>query len=750
KRLLSTNRLATLTGPGGIGKTRLAIHVGAEIAGEFRDGVWLVELAALTDPALVPQAVASVLHVREQPGRPLAAALSDYLQDRDLLLLLDNCEHLSGACAHLTDLLLRACPRLRILTTSQEPLRIAGEFIWRVQPLPLPDLRRLPPLEHLAQTEAVQLFCDRAAAVRAGFTLTEQNARWVAQICHLLDGIPLAIQLAAARANVLSVEQISARLEDALGLLTRGSSTILPRHQTLRGAMDWSYDLLLPPERKLLRRLSVFAGGFTLEAAEAICAGDGIESGHVLELLTQLVERSLVMADIQGPTARYRPLETLRQYAREKLREAWEDEATRSGHRDWFLNLALHAEPGLRGSDERWFDLLEAEHDNLRAALEFSLLAGACEKGLRLAAALRLFWQVRGYWTEGRQWLEMLLAAGSGTPPAVRAKALNAAGQFAQQQGDYERAKALSGESLDLYRTLRDSQGMAAALNVLGNVMLEQGDFRGARPLHEESLTYAREVGDPHLMASSLVNLANIADHEGEFDRAGALGTESLTVFRQTGDKRGIAAALHLLGIVAGDQGDFVAAQARFEESLAQRQELGDKRGIAASLSALGRIAGEQGDHASARAYYEQGLAIRRELGDRRGIAAALYSLGVIAWQQREPLRAAALIEESLVMRNAQGNLSGVAECLEGLARVTPDPQRTVQLLGAAEARREAIGTPLPPAERLEHERTVLDARRVLGESAFTSAWNQGRTLPMEQLIQYARYLGGSISLREH
>jgi len=749
RRVLSTNRLATLTGPGGIGKTRLAIQVGTEIAPEFSHGVCLVELAPFTDPSQVAQAIASDLHVREQPGRSLAAALSDYLEDRGLLLILDNCEHLASACAHLIDLLLRACPRLRVLTTSQEPLGIAGEIIWRVPPLPLPDLRRLPPLERLKKTEAVHLFCVRADAARPGFVLTDQNARWVAHICHLLDGIPLAIELAAARVTVLSVEQIDTRLEDALRLLTGGSRTILPRHQTLRATMDWSHNQLLPPQRLLLRRLSVFAGGLTLDAAEAICAGDGVESSDVLELLMQLVERSLVMADTQGPAARYRLLETLRQYAREKLREAGEEESARTKHRGWFLTLALHVEPALMGSDERWFDRLEAEHDNFRAALEASFQAGAREEGLRLAAALRPFWQVRGYWTAGRQWLEMLLADGAGTSPPVRAKALNAAGQLAQQQGDFVCAKAQSEESLELYRTLKDTQGIAAALNVLGNVMLEQGDLRGARELHEESLTYAKEAGDPHLVASSLVNLANIADHEGNFDRAIALGEESLAVFRRSGEKRGIAAALHMLGVVAGDRGDLVSARTRFEESLTLRQELGDRRGIAASLTALGRVAGEQGDYASAGTYYDEGLAIRRELGDRRGIAAALYNLGVNASRQEDLPRAAALMEESLVLRHAQGNLSGVAECLEALARITQDPQRTARLLGAAEARREAIGTSLPPAERVEHDRTALAARRALGDDAFASAWNQGRTLPTEQLIQYTHFFGAGRGLPE-
>ncbi|MGH8631458.1 MAG: ATP-binding protein, partial [Burkholderiales bacterium] len=494
------------------------------------------------------------------------------------------------------------------------------------------------------------------------------------------------------------------------------------------------------PERQLLRRLSVFAGGFSLEAAEAICSGDGIEAGDVLALVSELVERSLVMADIHGPSARYRLLETVRQYASEKLIGTRGGETVRARHLDWFLSLALHAEPMLTVSDERSFDRLEAEHDNIRAALDTSLLAGTPEKGLRLAAALRRFWQVRGYWTEGRQRLEMLLRAGAGVHDAVRAKAMNAAAQLAQHQGDYGRARALAEESLALFRALRDPSGVASALNVLGNVRYEQGDYQVARRLHDESLASAREAGDTPMAAASLLNLGVIADHEGEYARAEAVCQESLGLFRQVDDRRGIAAALNALGVVAADQGDYTTARIRHEESLAIRRGLGDRRGIAGSLSSLGMVAVPQGDFASARRYFEENLAIRRELGDRHGIGTALRSLGLLAWREGDSAQATALLEESLTLRKAQGSRLGVAECLEALAQiaVAADPTKAGRLLAAASTLRHAIGAPLPSSDLASYERTVAAARLSLGTSVFQATWEEGRTMTLDQAVQHA------------
>src|SRR5713226_5481995 len=370
KQLLSSTALLTLTGSGGCGKTRLALQVAADLLEEYADGVWLVELAPLADPALVPQTVASALGVRDAPGRPLTATLTDYLRSKSLLLVLDNCEHLLEAGAQLADALLRSCPRLRLLASSREGLGIGGEQTYRVPSLSLPDARHLPPLERLRDFEAVQLFADRARLSQATFAVTQANALSVAQVCQRLDGIPLAIELAAARVKALSVEKLNERLDDMFRLLTGGSRTALPRQQTLRALIDWSYDLLSPSEGALLRRLSVFAGGWTLEAAEAVCAGEGVEEWEVLDLLTSLVEKSLVLYEERGGEGRYRLLETVRQYARDRLLEAGEAEAVRGRHLGFVLRLAEEAEPKLSGPEQVvWLDRLEAEHDNLRAAL---------------------------------------------------------------------------------------------------------------------------------------------------------------------------------------------------------------------------------------------------------------------------------------------------------------------------------------------------------------------------------------------
>ncbi len=423
KRLLPTARLLTLTGTGGAGKTRLALHVAADVLEEFPNGVWLVELAALSDPALVPHTIASALRIREASGSPMLATLLDYLQYKKLLLMLDNCEHLIEACAHLAEAMLRACPDLRILATSREPLGVPGELAWRVPSLSLPEPGWLPSPETLMKYGAVRLFIERAAVGQPTFTLTPQNSVPVATVVQRLDGIPLAIELAAARVQGLSVEQIARRLDDLFRLLTRGSRTSPPRHQTLQGVLDWSYHLLSEAEQMVLRRLAVFAGGWTLEAAEEVCGG-GVEF-DVLDLLTQLVFKSLVLMDERGGEVRYRFLETVRQYSWNKLSSSGEIAKLRERHRDSSLRLVERAEVELQGPNQRmWLERLETEHDNLRAALEWSLTeGGGAEPGLRLAGCLWRFWHERGYWSEGRRWLEAALERSS-TSTASRAKAL--------------------------------------------------------------------------------------------------------------------------------------------------------------------------------------------------------------------------------------------------------------------------------------------------------------------------------------
>jgi len=738
RQLLTRHRLVTLTGIGGCGKTRLALQVAAEHAESFQHGVWLIDLYSITTGDLILPTVVTTLQVREQPGRTLEATLVDFLREKQLLLILDNCEHLLDACAGVAHTLLRHAPKLRILATSREPLRIQGEQRYDVPPLELPDLTAVPSSAQLTASEAVQLFVERAVLGQHRFALTDRNAQAVAQIVARLDGIPLAIELAAAKVKLLSTAQIAERLHDRFGLLAGGSHTALGRQQTLRAMMDWSYELLLESERTLLRRLSVFAGGFTLEAAEAIVPGAEVGRQDVLDFLSRLVDKSLVVADAMRGGRRYRLLDTVREYAKERLMAAGEAGLFHNAHRDWFLALAQQAEPSPDEPNEVWLDRFEADHDNLRAAIEYSMATNDAEVALRLGTALWRFWHVRGHWTEGRQRLEAALSVATRAPPDLRAKALHAAGMLARRQGDYERATALSEESLNLQKTLGDAHGIATSLTTLGNIAYVQANYTSAWELHEESLRYGREAENKHAIAASLHNLALVADHLGDYQRATTLCRESLEVFRQAGDKQGCASALHLLGVLASDQADYAAARAFAEESLAIHRELGDKMGVAAALGNLGLIARENGDYETARAFYEESLSIRRELGEKLGIAAVLSGLGVVAFRQTELARASAYFKESLAMRKTLGDKAGIAESLEGLAMVGADRFRAVMILAAAASLRGAIRVSRSAADQENYTRYLTDLRSALGEEHFAAAWSKGEILTTEQAIEYA------------
>ncbi|MGQ0669700.1 MAG: protein kinase domain-containing protein [Actinomycetota bacterium] len=602
KELLDTTRLLTLTGAGGCGKTRLALRVASEILEDHRDGVWMVKLAALGDPALVPQAIASAIGLTEEPGRPLTETLGDILRSKETLIVLDNCEHLIDACAKLAEELLQACPHLRLLATSREPLGIQGETARRVPSLSFPHPERPPSLPDLARSEGVRLFVDRARAARPDFRLTEDNAPSVVQLCHRLDGLPLAIELAAARVRALTVEQVVARLDDRFRLLTGGSRTALPRQQTLQATMDWSYELLSGRSKALFRRLSVFAGGFALEAVEAVCGGLGLEDASILDHLARLVDRSLVLLEERGGQARYRLLETVRQYGRDKLLAAGEVATVRDRHFAWCLALAERAEPELEGPEQgTWLDALEANHGNFRAALEWSTAGGGDrEAGLRLAGALGGFWLVRGYLSEGLRWLEAALAHGAGAAPDQRAKVLMAAANLTQDLGDYGAARFFGQQGLAVYREVSDRRGMARALNALGNTADMAGDHAAARSLYEEALAIWSELGDKHGLARALNNLGNAAWGLKEFATARSLYEEALALYRDVGDVRGASIALSNLGDLAWERGDHAAARSLYEESLVIRRELGNKRGIAWCLKGLAAVAVNLGRAAEA------------------------------------------------------------------------------------------------------------------------------------------------------
>jgi predicted ATPase len=636
------------------------------------------------------------------------AGLIQYLQGRQLLLVLDNCEHLLDACAELVDALLHACPGLRILATSREGLDVAGELTFRVPPLSRPTLGLPASPDQIIEYEAVQLFVERAQAHRPNFGLTERNLEAVHSICSRLDGLPLAIELAASRIRSLSVEDIDSRLDQRFQLLTGGPRTALPRHRTLRAALDWSYELLSPPEQVLLRRLSVFAGGWTLEAAEVSCAGDPIGHWEVPGALSKLVGKSLVELDEREDGARYWLLETMRRYGYEKLMETGETVQMHEKHLAWCLNLAKEGAPALLGPDQvSWLNRLTAEQDNLRAALSWSTAVetqrgSGPAAGLRLAGALWRFWWMRGFPHEGRRRLDLTLATGGAAPAFLRARALIGAGVLAADQGDYTRARALHEESLTIWRSLGDPSSAAEALNNLGSVVQQQGDYGAARLLHEESLALWRAQGEVRGIARALNQLACIArDDQGDYRLAGALLEESLALRRSQRNGRGIAIALNNLGLVACYQGDYARARGLLEGSLTLRQSQGDTRGIANSLGNLGRVAVGLGDYVAGRSLYQRSLALRCDQGDRRGIV----------------------------------------ECLEGLAMtacLNQEPLCATRLLGAAEALREAIGfRRLQPIHETPDE-TIGAIMKKLGEAAFAAAWNEGRTMGLERAVDLA------------
>jgi len=624
-------RLLTLTGPGGTGKTRVAFQVAAELLDRFTDGVAFVNLALISDPGLVVATIAQTLEVKEMGSQLLLERLKDYLRAQHLLLLLDNFEQVVAAAPALADLL-AAAPYLKVLVTSRAVLHLSGEREYPVPPLSLPDQRRLPPIEALAQYEAVALFIARAQATRPGFQVTKQNASAVADICQWLDGLPLAIELAAARSAILPPHALLARLDQRLKLLTGGARDLAARQQTLRNTIDWSYNLLDRGVQRLFARLAVFVGGCTLHAVETVCNAAGDLSMDTLDGLAALLDQSMLREEDVGGEPRFGMLETIREYALEQLELGGEVESIRQQHAAYYLTLAEQAEPELRGPEHAaWQARLAAEYGNLRAALHWAAERGVAESGLRLATALEWFWWGQGHVTEGRKWLKQALGRSGAVPVLVRAKALDAAGFLAANQSDYAAAQALLEESLVLFREVEDMPGSAWVLRHLGHAALMGGETARARMLAEESLA----------------------------------------LYRQLGDKLGIAWALTTLGEAAWLQNDAKQARMFLEESLALLQEPKDKTLIAWAHTRLGYVAHQEGDAAQARMLLEQSLALMRELGQPLGIAACLEGFAGVAELEGQPARAVRLFGASGSIRNVLGIQPFGGEQLDYQRRLT-------------------------------------------------------------------------------
>jgi non-specific serine/threonine protein kinase len=740
--LLADHRLVTLAGTGGCGKTRLALHVAGAVVGSFAEGVWLVELAPLVDPALVVPAVAAAVGVREESGRPLLATLLAALHARHLLLVLDNCEHLLDACARLVDVLLRGCPQLGILATSREALGIGGEVTRRVPSLAAPPPGQLLPVERLTAYEAVQLFVQRALTVQPGFVVTEQNALAMAQLCWRLDGIPLALELAAARVRVLSVEQITSRLGDRFHLLTGGSRTALRRQQTLGAAIDWSHDLLTDPERSLFRRLAVFAGGWSLEAAEGVCS-DGLPQEEVLDLLTGLVDKSLVLVEGQSGDVRYHLLETIRQYAGEKLLAAGEAEAVRDRQRDWYLGLAEQAKPELIGPNQvAWLDRLEREQDNLRAALEWALERGAADRALRLAGAVWRLWYVRVNPGEGPEWMLRVLAMpGAGAPTRARAEALDGACEMAiRSRRDDSVVARLGEECLAIYRSLGDRRGAAWALVHLAAHAVWAGNTMRAEELAAEALTLAREADAPWVVAQALAALGGVAAFRGDSPLARRHLEESLAIFRDLGDRRAISYGLGHLAWCTCEQGDDVATRTYALEALTLARELRSKSHMWSALSDVAQVARLEGDRARSRALLEECLALAREEGHRGNTGLVLLNLGRVAQAEGNVGRATSLFRQSLLVYRDLGDPAGLSAAVGflGVLAISRDAYRTaVRLLGAV-GPGPALSLRLSPADRRAYEESIVAAQAAMGGDVFAAAWAEGQAMTLDQAVTHA------------
>src|SRR5215212_4577735 len=631
KRLLAMTRLFTLTGAAGCGKTRLAIKVARDLARVYPEGAWLVELAPLSEGELVPQAVARALGVREQANRPLVETLEDALRPRKMILVVDNCEHLIEAVVPLLDALLGSCPDLRILATSRETLNAAGEVNWVVPSLTMPDLRQdVLAAEELEGYESVRLFVERACQRDPAFVVSPENAQAVAEVCRRLDGIPLAIELAAARIGMLSAEQIALRLDDSLRLLTAGGRTAVPRHRTLRATLEWSFELLSEPERELFGRLSAFAGGFTLEAAEAVGTGSGIDEDDVLDLLCRLVGKSLVVADTGA--SRYRMLESVCQYARERLEEGGQAEAVRSRHAAWFLALAERAGPELRGPQQvAWLKRLDTEQDNVRAAIAWLLGKGESQTAARIGWALWLFWWMHGHFTEGRRWMEETLAKGVSMPAAPRAKALFVAGTMADGQADRRSARPLLEESLGLFRELRDKLGSALALSGTGLVAVGQGRYEQGVALFQEAVDLFLELGERWCASVNLSFSAVGWFGQGDASRAKRVAEQGLELAREAGAAEAICVACYAGALVAQAERDHERARELLQEGLVLAAEAGNETNVAYCLEGLAALAASEGSLARAGRLWGAAEALLEQIE----VTAYIYAPDRSAYQDR-------------------------------------------------------------------------------------------------------------------
>lgn len=698
-------RLITLTGPGGMGKTRLALQAGFDLAFEFTDGIYFVPLAALRDPALVAATIAQSLGVTSHGAQSIEEILEAYLSPREILIILDNYEHLLPS-ANLLAQLLAACPRLTLLVTSREPLRLRGEQLYPVPPLDLPtpaDLQATPAPEGLLHFGAVGLFVQQARAIQPDFALTSAEATTIVEVCRRLDGLPLAIELAAARVNLMApsamLTQLDKAANTALHFLTEGARDLPARQQTMRATIAWSYDLLTPPEQQLCQRLSVFLGGALLPAIESVTpAGFDVP---LTTLLESLCDKNLIQKTASDPV-RFTMLETIREFAWDALQHAGALTATRHAHAQYFLQWAESIDPHLNGPDQgQWLTVLENDHDNLRATLTWALESQSTETAQRLAGSLWRFWDVHGHVPEGRRWLEQALAPAAITPPPVRAKALNGLGMLLWYQGDFDQSRATFTEALNIRRALNDSYGLAISLNNLGMVNWSLGNYDRALDLYAECLKFDQANNDVMGQGFSYGNLGLVYHHQGDFEKAHYYFEQSRVIFQQEGNRRHEAFAQHNLAMVCYQQGNYAQARALYTESLRTKEEISDKWGIATTLVYLANVTLAEGDFPQTRQLLTRALQLHEELGDRPRLAAVFDGLAALA----------------------------VAEA---------QPQKAVQLFAVADQLRRTSAAHLHATDKLNRDRNLDPLRTQLPTPQFDSLWSTGQSLPLDAALKLA------------
>jgi predicted ATPase len=754
KQELESHRLVTLTGSGGTGKTRLSLQVAADLLEKFDHGVWFIELAPLTDPDLIPQTILSTIGISEQPNKMPLEILKEYLHEKKTLIVLDNCEHLVTASAHVTNTLLNAAPDLKVMTSSREALGVKGELSYPVPSLSLPDVKHLPTVEQLSQYESVRLFIDRALLVAPDFDVDEDNAPFIAQICYRLDGIPLAIELAAARVKMLSVEQISKRLDDRFRLLTGGARTSLPRQQTLRALIDWSYDILTENERLLLQRLSVFAGGWTLEAAEYVCVGQddtsyskSILPYDVLDLLTQLVNKSLVvvMEHSQsgetrypaGGSLRYRMLETIRQYAREKLLEAGGSEIIHQQHLAYFVKLAEQAEHELyRSNQVFWFNKLDDELGNLRMALEWALASDA-EVGLRITTTSWQFWGEYGYTQELENWLTQLLKVYD-MQDALRAKALILQSRLIALQGDFSTSRTIAEQGLQLARTVKEKYLEAFGLLNLGQVIGASGDLGEYVPIIKNSLVLFRELGAQWGQAIA-IGAFSLINNDLEYSKAFLI--EALQLHRELGNLLGIAACLNQLALRNLWGGEFSAAAQMLNEALEIYRQTGSQAGEMDILQYHGNLAYWQGDYQQACAFFEESIILGEKLNMQIQTLWSRVNLAYAVLRQGDFQHAREKFEDSLKRMQKADSIIGMIYAIEGFASLNVNqeqPERAAQLFAWADGMREKIGDHRPPVEQASVERDLEVIHSRLSDSDFARLSTEGQRLTLDEAVALA------------